>query len=142
MSFIISMFTAVHGVLGILWIVSGLVLIYALRSEKDNYLSARLVKMGIMLIRAFGGLTIILGIVVSALLEANSMFPAIASTSGILLTAGIVIAFVTYIILYEGFLFRLLRNTEGGRYKTALNASVLSVILVIVVLILMVAASM
>lgn len=139
-----GLFTAiltVHGALGLLWVLSSAFLCYAILSSGENIRGQRSVKIGTTMVRAFGGLAIIVGIIVSALLASSSELPALYSVAGIMLVTGIVLAFLTYVLINEGILFRMIRSAELYGRKKILNFSALSLGMVVIIIVLMLAAS-
>ncbi|MDS0256870.1 hypothetical protein ApAK_04150 [Thermoplasmatales archaeon AK] len=142
MSILITAILTLHGALGILWVISSAFLTYAILSSGGKLNGKKSVRIGIIMVRAFGGLAIIFGVIVSALLSYYSELPKFYSVTGLVLVAGIALAFLTYVPVNEGMLFRMIRNTEGSDRKKILNLSIISLGLVIIVLLLMLTASL
>ena len=133
----------IHAIAGVLWIVLEIILailLYTGRKSQSSEFRKTEIRNMVMRIRATGGITIILGIVLLAILSSQSKLPSFSSLHGILLLIGIALALIVYVVINEGFLFRMI---SGGKARSGdlFKASFASSILAVIVLILMVAGA-
>jgi hypothetical protein len=140
MSLLDTVLLSIHGIFGILWIALEFVLMISLFRLKENDTLSKGVKAGIRGSRGAGGLTIIMGIVLFAILSSQSELPSFSSLPGILLIIGVVIALLVYVVLNEGILFRKLKGSLDIRSARIMSA--VSAFLTLLVLVLMVAGAM
>ena len=140
MSLLDTVLLSIHGIFGILWIALEFVLMISLFRLKGNDTLSKGVKAGIRGSRGAGGLTIIMGIVLFAILSSQSELPSFSSLPGILLIIGVVIALIVYVVLNEGILFRKLKGSLDIRSARIMSA--VSAFLTLLVLVLMVAGAM
>ena len=131
----------IHAIAGILWIVFGIVLVILLKgfSKKHNQPGEHSgIKNTVMRIRATGGITIILGIVLFALLSSQGKLPSFTSINGIQLIIGVIIAFIVYIVINEGYIFRKISKLNQENVSNITGMATLASVLTVLVLILMV----
>jgi putative flippase GtrA len=131
----------IHAIAGILWIVFGIVLVILLKgfSKKHNQPGEHTgIKSTVMRIRATGGITIILGIVLFALLSSQGKLPSFTSINGIQLIIGVIIAFIVYIVINEGYIFRKISKLNQENVSNITGMATLASVLTVLVLILMV----
>lgn len=141
MNLLDTLFLSIHGIFGVLWVVLEFVLMISVLRSGGNSASGRGIRIGMMGSRGSGGLAIILGIILFALLSSESKLPPFSSTNGILLLIGVALAIIVYVVLNEGFLFRKLasKTAASGGLKVL---SGISAFLTLIVLILMVIGAM
>ncbi len=134
---------AVHGVFGVLWVI----MLFWFFTAVSAYVSSPSEERGIRLhvsgtvARVVGGIAIILGVTLSALAgELNASFK-FDSTGGIILSIGIVIAFIAYAIVGEGIVMRLVRKISPDKSNDLKKFTTMEFGLAILALILMVVGS-
>ena len=141
MNLLDTVLLSIHGIFGVLWIAFEFVLMVSLLRAKENNTAGNGIRVGMMGSRGMGGLTIILGIILFALLSSESKLPSFTSMQGILLLIGVALAIIVYVVLNEGLLFRKLiakdANLSGLRRLSGISA-----VLTLLVLILMVIGAM
>lgn len=131
----------IHAIAGILWVVFGIVLVILLKgfSKKHNQPGEHTgIKNTVMRIRATGGITIILGIVLFALLSSQGKLPSFTSFNGILLIIGVIIAIIVYVVINEGYIFRKISKLNQENVGKVSGMATLAAVLTVLVLILMV----
>ena len=138
-----SVILAFHGLLGVLWIISIALLSLNLAAFKKNYSDDH--RKGALklatVVRATGGITIIIGLVVLLLPSTFGITLSFYSLSGAILAAGILSALVAYVVIGEGFLMRNLKNINSENSRKMLNAAGAELALAVVALLLMVVAT-
>ena len=132
-----------HGLLGVAWIISLALLSLNLAAFKKNYSDDRrkgAIKLA-MIVRATGGLTIIIGLVVLLLPSTFGISLSFYSLPGAILAAGILSALAAYAVIGEGLLMRNLKNINSENSRKLLNAAGAELALAVVALLLMVVAT-
>ncbi len=132
-----------HGLLGVAWIISLALLSLNLAAFKKNYSDDH--RKGALklatVVRATGGITIIIGLVILLLPSIFGISLSFNSLSGAILAAGILSALVAYVVIGEGFLMRNLKGMNSENSRKLLNAAVAELALAVVALLLMVVAT-
>lgn len=144
MSDLENVLIGIHAIAGILWILFGVVLVfllYRLSRKKEFSGESSGIKNTVMRIRATGGITIILGIILFAILSTEGKIPAFTSIKGILLILGVILALIVYVVINEGYTFRKIEKLNSENMAKILNMATLASVLTVLVLILMVIGS-
>lgn len=130
---------AVHGLFGLLWIVMLLWLTVNLSAYKLTYREElnQGIRMSSVLARVTGGLAIIIGLILFAASSFFAIHIAVASISGIILLAGIVLAIIAYAVIGEGFLMRNLKRLDSENSSSTLRFSIYETLLAMITLVLM-----
>jgi|ACXK01.1.fsa_nt_gi putative flippase GtrA len=144
MSDIDNVLIGIHAIAGILWIIFGIVLVVLLNriSKKKEFTGENNgIRNTVIRIRATGGITIILGIILFAILSSEGKIPAFNSIKGILLILGVILALIVYVVINEGYTFRKIEKLNSENMAKILNMATLASVLTVLVLILMVIGS-
>ncbi|MHB8396574.1 MAG: hypothetical protein ACYDAZ_05210 [Thermoplasmataceae archaeon] len=121
MSVLIDILGGIHGLIGILWAFSliWLTLMLTGESRESKGFSDRLQKTGLFG-RITGGLAIILGIILTGVSSYYGQLSPIGSLSFYLISSGIILAIVAYVIIGEGFVMRKLKSYATEKSLVAL----------------------
>lgn len=144
MSDIDNVLIGIHAIAGILWIIFGIVLVVLLNriSKKKEFTGENNgIRNTVIRIRATGGITIILGIILFAILSSEGKIPSFTSVKGILLILGVILALIIYVIINEGYTFRKIEKLNSENLAKILNMATVASVLTVLVLILMVIGS-
>jgi putative flippase GtrA len=144
MSDIDNVLIGIHAIAGILWIIFGIVLVVLLNriSKKKEFTGENNgIRNTVIRIRATGGITIILGIILFAILSSEGKIPSFTSVKGILLILGVILALIIYVIINEGYTFRKIEKLNSDNLAKILNMATVASVLTVLVLILMVIGS-
>ena len=144
MSDIDNVLIGIHAIAGILWIIFGIVLVVLLNriSKKKEFTGENNgIRNTVIRIRATGGITIILGIILFAILSSGGKIPSFTSVKGILLILGVILALIVYVVINEGYTFRKIEKLNSDNLAKILNMATVASVLTVLVLILMVIGS-
>ncbi len=144
MSDIDNVLIGIHAIAGILWIIFGIVLVVLLNriSKKKEFTGENNgIRNTVIRIRATGGITIILGIILFAILSSGGKIPSFTSVKGILLILGVILALIVYVVINEGYTFRKIEKLNSENLAKILNMATVASVLTVLVLILMVIGS-
>jgi putative flippase GtrA len=144
MSDIDNVLIGIHAIAGILWIIFGIVLVVLLNriSKKKEFTGENNgIRNTVIRIRATGGITIILGIILFAILSSEGKIPSFTSVKGILLILGVILALIVYVVINEGYTFRKIEKLNSENLAKILNMATVASVLTVLVLILMVIGS-
>ncbi|MFG1450501.1 MAG: hypothetical protein AAE983_07685 [Thermoplasmataceae archaeon] len=144
MSDIDNVLIGIHAIAGILWIIFGIVLVVLLNriSKKKEFTGENNgIRNTVIRIRATGGITIILGIILFAILSSEGKIPSFTSVKGILLILGVILALIVYVVINEGYTFRKIEKLNSDNLAKILNMATVASVLTVLVLILMVIGS-
>ena len=144
MSDIDNVLIGIHAIAGILWIIFGIVLVVLLNriSKKKEFTGENNgIRNTVIRIRATGGITIILGIILFAILSSEGKISSFTSVKGILLILGVILALIVYVVINEGYTFRKIEKLNSENLAKILNMATVASVLTVLVLILMVIGS-
>lgn len=144
MSNIDNVLIGIHAIAGILWIIFGIVLVVLLNriSKKKEFTGENNgIRNTVIRIRATGGITIILGIILFAILSSEGKIPSFTSVKGILLILGVILALIVYVVINEGYTFRKIEKLNSENLAKIMNMATVASVLTVLVLILMVIGS-
>jgi putative flippase GtrA len=144
MSDIDNVLIGIHAIAGILWIIFGIVLVVLLNriSKKKEFTGENNgIRNTVIRIRATGGITIILGIILFAIFSSEGKIPSFTSVKGILLILGVILALIVYVVINEGYTFRKIEKLNSENLAKILNMATVASVLTVLVLILMVIGS-
>ncbi len=144
MSDIDNVLIGIHAIAGILWIIFGIVLVVLLNriSKKKEFTGENNgIRNTVIRVRATGGITIILGIILFAILSSEGKIPSFTSVKGILLILGVILALIVYVVINEGYTFRKIEKLNSENLAKILNMATVASVLTVLVLILMVIGS-